>query len=284
MASPVITQRIKDITGSEVAAYHQLSGGCVSDVKRADLRDGRKLVIKQGGEANLEIEGRMLDYLGTHSPIPFPAVLHAEPGLLIMHFIENDGHMNGQVQSDLAVLLASQHQVTQGRFGLSFDTLIGGLEQPNPLTVDWITFFRDHRLLYMAQQAANCGRLPGHFLSRIEILSAKLGGLLPSGCKPSLLHGDLWGGNILCQQGKIAGLVDPAVYFGDREIELSFGTLFGDLTPAFFDRYSEIFPILPGFFEERRELYKLYPLLVHVRLFGGSYVGSVDRILARFGV
>jgi len=69
MASPVITQRIKDITGSEVAAYHQLSGGCVSDVKRADLRDGRKLVIKQGGEANLEIEGRMLDYLGTHSPI-----------------------------------------------------------------------------------------------------------------------------------------------------------------------------------------------------------------------
>ncbi len=124
----MITQRIKDITGSEVAAYHQLSGGCVSDVKRADLRDGRKLVIKQGSEANLEIEGRMLDYLGTHSPIPFPAVLHAEPGLLIMHFIENDGHMNGQVQSDLAVLLARQHQVTQGRFGLSFDTLIGRLD------------------------------------------------------------------------------------------------------------------------------------------------------------
>ena len=89
---------------------------------------------------------------------------------------------------------------------------------------------------------------------------------------------------MLFRSGKIAGLVDPAIYYGDREIELAFGTLFGDLTPAFFDRYGEIFPIQPGFFEERRDLYNLYPLLVHVRLFGGSYVGSVDRILTRFGV
>ena len=99
-----------------------------------------------------------------------------------------------------------------------------------------------------------------------------------------MLHGDLWGGNILCHDDKIAGLIDPAIYYGDREIDLAFGTLFGDLTPEFFKQYDEVSKIEPGFFEERRDLYNLYPLLVHVRLFGGSYVDSVDQTLSRFGV
>ncbi|WOI12777.1 fructosamine kinase family protein [Thalassospira lucentensis] len=284
MALHPVTQKIAELTGSEVVASRPLHGGCVADVSQMELQDGRKVVVKQGGEANLAIEGVMLAYFGSHSPIPCPAVLHADPTLLIMDFIENDGHVNGQVQRDLANLLAEQHKVTQKQFGLSFNTLIGGLDQPNHPTNSWVEFFRDHRLLYMADQATRYGRLPTTLFSRIETLAAKLADLLPSGDAPSLLHGDLWGGNILCHKGKIAGLVDPAIYYGDREIELAFGTLFGDLTPAFFDRYGQIFPIQPGFFEERRDLYNLYPLLVHVRLFGGSYVGSVDRILTRFGV
>ena len=94
----------------------------------------------------------------------------------------------------------------------------------------------------------------------------------------------MWTGNILCRGDRIAGFVDPAVYYGDAEIELAFSTLFGTFGQPFFRRYQELRPLEPGFFEQRRDLYNLYPLLVHVRLFGGSYVDSVDRTLSRFGV
>ena len=99
---------------------------------------------------------------------------------------------------------------------------------------------------------------------------------------PSLIHGDLWTGNVLCHDSRIAGLVDPAIYHADAEIELAFATLFGTFGDAFFARYTEHRPLAPGFFEARRDLYNLYPLLVHTALFGGSYARSVDRTVRRF--
>ncbi|MFQ5491862.1 MAG: fructosamine kinase family protein, partial [Phycisphaerae bacterium] len=91
------------------------------------------------------------------------------------------------------------------------------------------------------------------------------------------------GGNVLALGGRITGFVDPALYYGDPEIELAFATLFGTFGRPFFDRYQEIRPLRPGFFDLRRDILNLYPLLVHVRLFGGGYVASVERILARLG-
>ena len=110
----------------------------------------------------------------------------------------------------------------------------------------------------------------------------KLERYIDSGTRPSLIHGDVWGGNVLARGGRIAAFVDPAIYFADAEIELAFSTLFGTFGEAFFDRYRQIRPIAPGFFEVRRDLYNLYPLLVHTRLFGASYAASVKRSLARF--
>ena len=280
---------IKRHTGASVRSVAPLSGGCVADVMRADLDDGQQMVIKYSptndaqNNAGLLIEAEMLRYFKTHSPIPCPEVIHANANCLVMTFIANDNRMTGRVQRDLAEQLASQHQVTSETFGLGFDTLIGGLTQPNTPEESWITFFAEHRLRHMAQHAHREGKLPGSMAARVDRLIDRLGDLLPDQSTAVLLHGDLWGGNILCQSDKLAGLIDPAIYYGDREIELAFGTLFGDLTPEFFARYDEILPIEPGFFEERRDLYNLYPLLVHVRLFGGHYVGSVDHILARFG-
>jgi fructosamine-3-kinase len=94
----------------------------------------------------------------------------------------------------------------------------------------------------------------------------------------------MWGGNVLAQKGQITGFVDPAIYYADAEIELAFSTLFSTFGDDFFSRYQEHRPLAPGFFEERRDIYNLYPLLVHVCLFGGSYVNSVDAILKRFGI
>jgi len=278
---------IKELTHADISATSKLGGGSIASVIRVDLDNGQSLVVKHNNhsttDGSLKIEARMLRHYAKHSPINCPEVLHADPNCLIMGYIANDNRMGNAVQRDLAEQLAAQHQVNADAYGLPFDTLIGGLHQPNSLNTSWVTFFGEHRLRHMAHAGQHEGKLPASIAARIDKLVDRLGDLIADTPRPSLLHGDLWGGNILCQDGKLAALIDPAIYYGDHEIELAFGTLFGDLTPLFFGRYSEILPIEPGFFEERRDLYNLYPLLVHVRLFGGSYVGSVDQILSRFG-
>jgi fructosamine-3-kinase len=157
------------------------------------------------------------------------------------------------------------------------------LTLPNGWGSSWLAFFRDRRLRYMAGEAHRAGRLPAATVGRVDEFAGRLAEWIAEPTRPSLIHGDAWGGNILCRQGRVAAFIDPAIYYADPEIELAFGTLFGTFGPAFFRRYGELRPIRAGFFEERRDLYNLYPLLVHARLFGGSYVGDVERTLARFG-
>jgi len=268
--------------GAPVARLKPLGGGCVGVVYRVELEDGRALVAKADG-AGLAVEGFMLSYLRDHSRLPVPEVVYADDDLLLMTFIETGGGLTAAVQEHAADLLADLHGVTAPAFGLERDTVIGGLHQPNPWTESWPAFFRDHRLLSMAREALDAGRLSTRLMGRIETLAGRLERWIAGPAAPSLIHGDMWTGNVLSRDGRIAGFVDPAIYYADPEIELAFSTLFGTFGAPFFARYREHRPIAPGFFEERRELYNLYPLLVHVRLFGGSYTGSVERTLDRFG-
>ncbi len=261
-----------------------LSGGCVSDVVQLSMPDGGRLVAKLGKpDGNLGLEGWMLRYLREHSDLPVPRVLFESDRLLIMEHLPSRGGITDDAQRDAAGLLAALHGITATKFGLEKDTLIGGLHQPNPKTKSWIEFFRDHRLLYMGAEAEQAGRLPGPMLKRVEKLAGSLDRWLTEPAAPSLIHGDVWSGNVLCTAGRISGFIDPAIYYADPEIELAFSTLFTTFGDPFFARYSELRPLADGFFEERRDLYNLYPLLVHVRLFGGSYVKSVEATLARYG-
>jgi fructosamine-3-kinase len=260
----------------------------IGEVYRVDLSDGRTVVAKTGtSEAKLSIEGYMLKYLAENSQLPVPQVLHSVDTLLLMSWIEGESHLGVSEQQHAADLLADLHTVTMPQFGLERDTLIGPLHQPNPVTDSWINFFRDHRLLYMAHIAYQHGSLPQPVLGRIERLSAKLEQWLLEPDQPSLIHGDIWTTNLLTQNGQITAFIDPAIYYGHAEIELAYTTLFGTLgqtfSSPFFDRYTQRRLIEPGFFEERRYLYNLYPLLVHVRLFGQHYVNSVDDTLRKFG-
>lgn len=268
-----------------VAALRVLTGGCIGEVYRVDLRDGSTLVAKvdSSQSARLDIEGYMLRYLAEHSRLPVPAVRHSSAALLLMDFLPGSSLLTDAAQAHAADLLADLHGVRGAAFGLERDTLIGGLPQPNPPTASWLDFFRDHRLGYMAKEAARAGELPGAFLPRLERFGERLDRWLTEPEYPALIHGDMWTTNILAQNGRITGFLDPAVYYAHPEIELAFSTLFNTFDAAFFRRYQEHRPLAPGFFEERRDIYNLYPLLVHVRLFGGGYVSSVDQILRRFG-
>ncbi len=260
-----------------------LAGGSVGEVYRAWLSDGDSIVVKVAGgdSATLDCEGAMLSYLANH--VPVPRVRHSSPDLLVMEFIAGDSTFPRSAERHAAELLAALHDVRADGFGFEYDTLIGGLHQPNPWTASWIDFFRDHRLVAMGRAAHAAGRLPSPVLSRLERFAERLPDLIDEPAHPALLHGDVWTTNVLARSGRIAAFLDPAIYFGHPEIELAFITLFDTFGPAFFDRYAELHPIGPGFIEERRDVYNLYPLLVHARLFGGGYVASVDRVLRHYG-
>ena len=258
------------------------------------LQDGRHLAVKAraqpqstGAHAgpSLALEGYMLSELARLSDLPVPHVHLSEPDLLVMDFIANDGGpITPAVERDAARLLSALHATPRDTFGFARDTLIGPLPQPNPMSPLWVPFFRDHRLLHMAHAAHDEGRLPPPLFARIERLAARLDDYLLEPSHPSLLHGDLWTGNVLVRGDRIAGFVDPAIYFGHPEIELAFTTMFGTFGPAYFAAYEELSPLAPGFHDLRRDLYNLYPALVHVRLFGASYLGGIEGTLARLGL
>lgn len=276
---------IEAATGIRPLRVAPLSGGSVAEVWRVAMPDGAMLVAKTADDTGtLGLEGWMLDYLARHSALPLPKVIHAENRLLLMAFVEAGDPIDADAERHAAGLLAALHAIEAPAFGLERDTLIGELHQPNAPLPRWLDFFRDRRLLYMAREALDAGRLPAATMRRVERLAARLSTWMGDDARPALIHGDMWSGNVLVKRGRIAGFVDPAIYYADPEIELAFSTLFGTFGRAFFDQYGAIRPLRPGFFEARRDLYNLYPLLVHVRLFGGSYVASVARILDRLGV
>lgn len=277
-------QRIEAALGRSVKAMRSLPGGSIGEVYRVDLDDGETVVAKVAGrDGSLDLEAYMLRYLKDNSDLPVPDVLHEEPSLLVMSFIPGGSRLNTSAQAHAADLLASLHSVRTDAFGLERDTLIGGLHQPNPWTDSWLTFFREQRLLYMAEQARRARQLPAKSHQRVESFAKRLDEFISEPAHPSLIHGDMWTTNILAENGRVTGFVDPAIYYAHPEVELAFSTLFGTFGDAFFSRYNEHRPLEPGFFQSRRDIYNLYPLLVHVHLFGGAYVGSVDRILKGLG-
>ncbi|MEO5574305.1 MAG: fructosamine kinase family protein [Gammaproteobacteria bacterium] len=276
---------IEAAIGKVVLSIIPLSGGCIAEVYQVRLADQSSIVAKVDNNrpARLVQEGAMLNYLAEYSRLPVPDVLHCSAGLLLIEFLEGESRFSDSAQRCAAELLVDLHSITTDSFGFGSDTLIGGLHQPNQKTTSWLQFFRDQRLLYMGGEAVNAGRMPHTMLARLEKFSEKLDNWLTEPRQPALLHGDVWTTNVLAQGGRITGFIDPAIYYGHPEIELAFTTLFGTFGAPFFQRYNEIWPIEAGFMEQRKDIYNLYPLLVHVRLFGGSYVQSVDKILSRFG-
>ena len=276
--------RIERALGTRVQSQGALSGGCIAEVYRLDLDTGQSVVAKVGdGHSGLDLEGRMLEFLHETRTVLVPEVFISEPDLLIMTLLDDQGRRTSEAETNLAESLAALHNVSDLTFGFREHTVIGGLHQTNPPMGSWIDFYREARLFAMADQAMTAGNLDVRDRSRLDRFANKLPGLISEPNQPELVHGDLWGGNIVIGKQGQCGLIDPAIYYGHGEMDLAFATLFNSVGEAFFQRYHEIKPIPPGFFEDRRDIYNLYPLLVHIRLFGGSYRLDFDRILKKFG-
>lgn len=284
---PACRDQLARITGRGVLTAQPLAGGCIAEVYRVRL-DGpggeRSVVVKvdRRGDPGLEPEGFMLRFLAATKTIPVPGVLHCDEGLLVMQDMPGRQGPDAAAERHAAELLAALHAHTAPAFGFERDTVIGSLRQPNPWTASWVEFFVRHRLLHFGEDAARAARLPATTMKRLERLTARLGGFLEEPEQPALVHGDVWSGNVLAEPGRITAFLDPAIHYAHPEVELAFIGLFRCFGDAFYRRYDELRGIRPGFFETRRDIYNLYPLLVHARLFGGGYAGDVEQIVRRF--
>ena len=230
-----------------------------------------------------EAEARGLDLLRQTDALHVPHVIGYGQQLgksyLILDYID-PGQPDHDYWEVLGQSLAVLHSHTQPAFGLNFSNYIGSLPQTNTFTVNGIDFFFDHRLLPQAGLALYKGLLSKTSYDALFRLRNRLPDLLPNE-RPALLHGDLWSGNVMVTEQGQPALIDPAVYYGFREADLAHTRLFGGFDQRFYDAYDEAFPLHDGF-EERVAIYNLYPLLVHVNLFGSGYVSGVERVLKRF--
>lgn len=217
------------------------------------------------------------------SSLRVPEVIAAErpagnrPGFLLLEYIE-EGRKGDSFT--FGAEMARLHQTGNKTFGLTYDNYIGSLPQQNGKYDNWISFFIEKRIEPQLKRAIDAGILSGDIASKWNRLAGKLPGIIPA-CKPSLLHGDLWSGNYLFDKTGTAVLIDPAVYYGHPEVDLAFSKMFGGFSIDFYRGYESLSPLERGF-EERVPIYNLYPLLVHVNLFGGHYTSQAERILSSF--
>jgi fructosamine-3-kinase len=262
------TARIADLAGAEVASRIPLHGGDLSKVERVDLTDGRRIVAKHG--PFVDREARMLRVMSERGA-PVPAVSGQTEGLILLDYLL-EALACPRGWANLGQSLRRMHDSTADTYGWPEDYAFGAVGIQNTQIADWPSFWAEQRLLAGAES------LPPDITRRLQTLAPRLPDLLPQHPPAALLHGDLWGGNVLFT-GQTTYFIDPACYFGDAEVDLAMLTLFGRPPATFFDAYG---PLSPGH-EKRRPVYQLWPALVHLRLFGAGYRGMVTGLLDRLG-
>jgi fructosamine-3-kinase len=274
----------------DTSPLHELlpvSGGGINEAFYVRT-DEREYFVKANRQANRDFfckEADALNLIRQTQAVKVPevhGVFETEGDgavFLVLEWVH--GEKTRDTDERLGYGLAALHRCFGEAFGLTKDNYIGSLPQLNGWTADWVSFYREKRLIPQIELGKKRGMVRGKRAKQLDRLLERLPEWLGHAVKPSLLHGDLWGGNWIAGPGGEPYLIDPAVYFGDREVDLAFTELFGGFSPRFYEAYREAYPLEPGY-GERKPLYQLYYLLVHLNLFGEAYGTDVDRVLARY--
>lgn len=212
------------------------------------------------------------------TPKVFVVEIYEEAQYIQMEYIQ-EGEKTAEFWESFGVDLANLHQVSSNQFGFEEDNYIGSLHQKNAWKSSWEEFLIEQRLLPLIEMAVNSGEVNYVEAKVIEGFYKRINEIYPD--EPAaLLHGDLWGGNFICGEGK-AVLIDPAVYYGHREMDIGMMHLFGGFDNKLFDRYNEVYPLEKNW-RQRIKINQIYPLLVHVNLFGRGYWMQIAEILRPF--
>jgi len=290
MINDALREHIESSQGKRIQRTHPVSGGDINQASFVEMNDGTTCFLKYNareGRDMFEKEVKGLQLLrDANAGFLIPDVLDygfvegPNVGYLLLEYITT-GTPTDDFHKQFGRQLADLHSISNDHFGLDHNNYIGRLPQSNHFHADWVSFFIEERLEPQLKMAIDDGKLTLSVHNKFKSLYHKLDDLLPRE-PPALLHGDLWSGNYMCGSDQKTVLIDPAVYYGHREIELAFTQLFGSFNKYFYSTYKESYPLEPGF-DERKDIYNLYPLLVHTNLFGGSYSFRVQTIISHYG-
>lgn len=292
-------RRALGLDAADTIGARPVSGGCINHGARLETRAGPFFLKwnERAGHRFFQVEAEGLEALAATDTVRTPSVVARGEGddaipWLLLEWIDPRRPTEGSWRR-LGRELAALHRGDGGTetdpgeddpqrgdrgqlWGWHSNNVIGSLPQPNGWVDDWGDFWARRRIRPLARELLTRGIISPRqhtAIARAADRAVRLLGPASLADGPSLLHGDLWSGNVLFARGGHPVLIDPAVYIGHREVDLAMCRLFGGFPPAFYDAYTEAWPLAAGH-EHRLACYQLYPLLVHARLFGGGYVGS----------
>jgi len=277
------TQFEKPVVISEILP---IGGGCINEAFSLKTILGKYFIKFNSASAfpgMFDKEAAGLKILANTKTLEIPEVIASvETGKYAFLLLQNieTGVRSSNFWNDFGIKLADLHRNTNKYFGLDHDNYIGSLVQKNNLHPDFLSFFITQRIEPQLKEARNKGAFSQSETRYFDSLFITLHNIIPVE-KPALIHGDLWSGNFMVTQNGSACLIDPAVYYGHREADIAMTQLFGGFHSEFYHAYNQAWPMEKDW-QKRMDIFNLYPLLVHVNLFGGSYARQVLQIIRQF--
>ena len=270
---------------TKIKGFSSLSGGCISNAYKVTDSEGSAYFLKCNSSSSNDMfikEANGLNELMKADAVRIPEVLSVRKEFILTEFI-TPGNKKKNFFEEFGRNFAQLHKFTGESFGFYENNYIGSNHQINipedNEKTSWVDFYFNKRIFYQIQLAEKLGNSTPELrklVSRLEEKFEEIVGNIEE--KPSLLHGDLWGGNYMTDESGSAVLIDPAVYYGNREADLGMTKLFGGFDLNFYESYNETFPLKDGF-DYRENIYKLYHVLNHLNLFGGGYYSQAISLI-----
>ena len=269
----------------DVLNISPLQGGDINDTFLIQT-PGRQYVLKQNKKARFpqmfekEAKGlKKLSLNGVITPQVIKLFENDEDQFLVLAYIKSAVPQHN-FWKNFGHALGNLHLNSQEYFGLEYPNYIGSLEQSNDKKSTWETFFVENRIRPLVQRAFDRQLLDRRHLVWFDGFFTAFPNLVPKE-KSALIHGDLWSGNLMCGMGQTPVFIDPAIYYGHREMDIAMTKMFGGFDRTFLDHYNEVFPMEKGW-EKRMNIHNLYPNLVHLILFGKSYLRGIESVINNF--
>lgn len=272
--------KLEEILNGKIISKNYAGGGCIADAQIVTTENGTKYFVKQYSNPKVnKTEANGLKEIGNSKTIRVPKIIFVNDEFLILEFIEQKSKTKNFSQM-FGIQFARMHKNNSDKFGFYEDNYCGSTQQKNtPQCENWIEFYFENRLLFQFNLAEKKGYANSEFRNEFTKIESKINQILDgSENVPALLHGDLWSGNYISDENGNPCLIDPAVYYGNREADLAMTKLFGGFDHDFYFAYNEEFPLAENW-KYRENIYKLYHVFNHLNLFGMGYFSQAISLM-----
>ncbi len=283
-----VRTKLEELKGSPVIETFPLSGGSISNTYKITFADKETYLLKTNNQENGDMfikEDHGLQELKKAAAIRVPDVFHSDSRFILLEFLDSAPKVNNFFE-EFGRKFALLHKCTSKEFGFYENNYIGSTPQinkpDNTSNLNWVSFYFTNRLLFQFRLLEKNGYADSALRNAFSKLEQKIDQIIPeSDASPSLLHGDLWSGNYMSDENGNACLIDPAVYYGNREADLAMTRLFGGFPQSFYNSYDETFPLEQGW-QYRENIYMLYHVMNHLNLFGGGYYSQTLSLMKSY--